>query len=366
MGAKTGISWTNSTWNPIRGCSMAPGSELGGCLNCYAARMHTRNLPGLLSPITGKPFAILRDTGPRWTGEVELIKKMLDLPLRWKRPRMIFVNSQSDLWHPALSMRDKAKVYAVMALCQAQNRGHIFQVLTKRPEERLEAFTRFQVEFWEMVEQEMAWLCVNNKWCMPDVPEFPLKNVWEGTSIENQATANARVLPLQKTPAAIRFLSYEPALGPVNLNGLRLTTDIYNRSVSYSALNFEEGASYHAQSSCAQLSDRKRIDWVIVGGESGPGARPSHPQWYRDIRDQCKAAEVPYFFKQWGEFTPRGPESMGYPLVEGVPTVKLNADGSDGYDIANNCANTVFMQKSGKHRPGNNLLDGQLYEEFPA
>jgi protein gp37 len=124
------IEWTDSTWNPIRGCSMAKGSELGGCLNCYAARLNARNLPNLKSPATGESFARILDSGPRWTGRIELIPSTLHLPLRWKEPQRIFVNSQSDLFHKDLSFEDIDLIMAVMGMAQQ----HTFKVLTKRPE----------------------------------------------------------------------------------------------------------------------------------------------------------------------------------------------------------------------------------------
>jgi protein gp37 len=234
MGAKTEIPWTDSTWNPTRGCSMAKGSEKGGCLYCYAARLAARDLPGLRSPTTGKSFARILNSGPRWTGKVELIEKALSIPLYWKKPRRIFVNSMSDLFHESLSDEDINRVFSVMVLCQQ----HTFQILTKRPERMLAYVT-----------SEMDWT---------------LPNVHLGVSVEDQATADARIPILLQTPAAKRFVSYEPALNIVSFKYL------------------------------------KGIDQLIIGGESGPSARPFDLDWVRDVIQQCRGWGVAPFFKQAG------------------------------------------------------------------
>lgn len=229
LAANTKIEWTHRTWNPVRGCSMAKGSETGGCLNCYAARMSARNLPELKSPTTGQSFARILESGPRWTGDVELIEKALHLPAHWRSPQRIFVNSMSDLFHEALPDEAIDRVFAVMATCPQ----HTFQVLTKRPERML----RY----------------LNGK---------PLANLWLGTSVENQATAEVRVPLLLQVPAAVRFVSYEPALGPID---------------------FAQG-----------------VDWIIVGGESGPGARGFDVAWARRTIEHCEIEGSACFVKQLG------------------------------------------------------------------
>lgn len=266
MGAKSSIEWTDSTWNPIRGCSMAKGSETGGCLNCYAARFNARGLPGLMSPTTGKPFARILPSGPRWTGDVELIESQLALPLKWRKPRKIFVNSQSDLFHEALSREAIDDVFAIMARCPQ----HTFQILTKRPERMLAYLSHEDVgrriaETVEAANWEQG-LDAEIDWCdCPPLDVWPLPNVWLGVSVENQPTADARIPLLLKTLAAVRFVSYEPALGPVDF---RKWTE--------------------------------RLGWVIVGGESGPGARSFDIAWARNTVEQCKAVGVPVFVKQLG------------------------------------------------------------------
>ncbi len=241
MAEKSKIEWTDATWNPIRGCSMAKGSELGGCLNCYAARLNARNLPNLKSPTTGESFARILDSGPRWTGRVELIPSTLKLPLRWKSGRYIFVNSQSDLFHEDLPFEDIDQVIGVMS----QAPQHTYQVLTKRPE--------IAIRYFESRRQNES-------------VQRTMRRLWLGVSAEDQVTADARIPLLLTLPVDVRFLSYEPALGPLNIT-------------QFSALN-----------------------WVIAGGESGPSARAPHPDWFRSMRDQCAAGGIPFFFKQHGEW----------------------------------------------------------------
>ena len=234
MGENSSIEWTEATWNPTRGCTRV--SE--GCRHCYAELIQARfdGRPGF-----GEGFGRRTKAGSRWTGKVELDRNALGKPERWKKPRMIFVDSMSDLWHESLSRGDIAEVYGVMEFCD----WHTFQVLTKRPDRR-----KAYLQEWVS----------RHSWPI-------LRNVWEGTSVENRA-ALARIDDLRATPAAVRFLSIEPLLE-----------------------DLEE-------------IDLEGIHWVIVGGESGPGARPMHPDWARSVRDQCLAADVKFFFKQWGEFAP--------------------------------------------------------------
>lgn len=249
----TKIEWTDETWNPITGCTkVSPG-----CDHCYAKTMHERwNGPGSFDTVTLHPGR-------------------LEKPLRWRTPRRVFVNSMSDLFHQDVPDEYIARVFAVMAWSYR----HTFQILTKR-HARMRSllsspdFRRLcdrewcDVQDWtraRLVDPEYVDTC-------PTVDNWPLPNVWLGVSVETQQWADIRIPALLDTPAAVRFLSCEPLLGPV---------DIWGRSY----LGAEQPA---------------RIDWVIVGGESGPGARPMHPDWARSLRDQCVAAGVPFLFKQWG------------------------------------------------------------------
>mgnify|MGYP000268173817 CR=1 FL=1 len=214
MGAHSSIEWTESTWNPVTGCTkVSPG-----CAHCYAERIALR-LQAMGHPNYVNGF------------KVTIHEHMLALPLRWKKPQMIFVNSMSDLFHEDVPLEFIQKVFDVMRRAS----WHIFQVLTKRSQRLLE------------LNPEIDWP----------------PNVWMGVSVENQDYI-FRIEHLRQTNAHLKFLSLEPLLGPLpNL-------------------------------------DLRGIDWVIVGGESGPGARPIKEEWVIDIRDQCRAANIPFFFKQWG------------------------------------------------------------------
>jgi protein gp37 len=262
----TSIEWTDETWNPVRGCSRV--SE--GCRNCYAERMAARNLPEMRSPTTGEAFAVRGSDGPHWTGKVELIPSKLDEPLRWKKPRRVFVNSMSDLFHESLSDEAIRAVFSVMARAPQ----HTFQVLTKRPQ---------KMKTWvdRSIEIGVTW----REGCTRRLPS----NVWLGVSVEDQKTADERIPLLLQTPAAKRFVSYEPALGPINLAGVRDPERLTTRN------------GWLALTLCAKgndLFELPGLDWVIVGAESGPGARPFDSDWARSVRDQCQAAGVAFFYKQ--------------------------------------------------------------------
>lgn len=221
------IEWTELTWNPVAGCSIATA----GCTNCYAMRMAAR----LEAMGTPKYQGLTRRSGERyvWTGKVVTDEKALTAPLAWRRPRIVFVNSMSDLFHPGVEVDFIAKVWAVMEATPQ----HTYQVLTKRPERMRELALR---------------------------GEFPvLPNVWLGTSVEDSAVLH-RIDDLRATPAAVRFISFEPLIGRVS------------------------GA------------DLTNIDWAIVGGESGPRSRPMPAQWVSEIKNLCRDYGTAFFFKQWG------------------------------------------------------------------
>ena len=273
MSAGTKIEWTDCTWNPVRGCSRV--SE--GCRNCYAERVAAR-FSGEGERFHG--FAERRDSDlnagggskPRWTGRVELIESKLTEPLRWRKPRRVFVNSMSDLFHEALPDEAIDRVFAVMALAPQ----HTFQVLTKRPERMREYVKRLPLLHLPPIASgrgcdtdalyDQAYLALRSG---------ALPNVWLGVSVEDQKTADERIPKLLSTPAAVRFVSYEPALGPVDFN--------LDQFVPFSA-------------------PTPKIDWIIVGGESGPGARPIDVAWVRSVVAQCKEAGVACFVKQLGAY----------------------------------------------------------------
>jgi len=301
MADKTGISWTDATWNPIRGCSRA--SE--GCRNCYAERVAAR-FSGKGHPyeglaITRPPMPGERAGRPSWTGEVRLIPEHLADPLRWKKPRRIFVNSMSDLFHEKLTNEQIAAVFGVMAAAPR----HTFQVLTKRAKRMREWFAwACKVEcVIQGMETEAIRSSLHHAACdaSPEIAKltagkwcgfyWPLPNVWLGVSVEDQAAADERIPELLATPAAVRFLSCEPLLGPVELT----------------AECIEERAN-----------GGTALDWVIAGCESGPGARPCGVEWLRSLRDQCARSGVAFFLKQATERPPiRGVCTSNGPIAIG-------------------------------------------------
>ena len=271
MADKTHIEWTEATWNPVTGCSKVSA----GCKHCYSERDWAR--------LSANPKTRYFD---RAFTDVRCHEDVLPLPLRWTKPRRIFVNSMSDLFHPDVPFQFIADVFAVMS-CTTR---HTYQVLTKRPERMLAFFAWLDEErdgfgHPTRVDSLRVW----PQWkparggqggydnCGP---VWPLENVQLGVSIEDQDAADERIPLLLQTPAAVRWVSAEPLLGPVDLR----------QYLDWSFAN-------------ADMS-RPDVDWVVVGGESGTNARPMHPAWARSLRDQCTASGRPFLFKQWGEWCP--------------------------------------------------------------
>ncbi|SNY94088.1 protein gp37 [Cohaesibacter sp. ES.047] len=286
MAENSKIEWTEATWNPIAGCSVASP----GCKNCYAMTSVAPRLAA--NPKTPHYHGTVEKTAKGkyvWTGKIGVAgEDKLMQPLRWKKPRMIFVNSTSDLFHPNVPENVIDRIFAVMALCPQ----HTFQVLTKHPERMRDYSLRKNPNGHHPAMDYAALMAATGSWNTPAVDLFcwPLPNVWLGVSIEDQPRADERIPHLLGTPAAKRFVSCEPLLGPVDLSELtRLDgTHVYSclPPVDVNQQDDEwNGAT---------------VDWVICGGESGAGARPMHPDWARSIRDQCVAADVPFFMKQMG------------------------------------------------------------------
>jgi protein gp37 len=308
----TSISWTDATWNPVRGCTRV--SE--GCRNCYAERIAARfSDPGQpyhglairkrrvhvgerdmrkhVVTVDGRKIDDGLVTDPRWTGEVRFVAEHLADPLRWKRPRRIFVNSMSDLFHDKLTNEQIAAVFGVMAAAKQ----HTYQVLTKRAKRMREWFQwlynccsledgytpRDVLHYYAKAALGESWIKYPEiaTAAMRSGP-WPLPHVWLGTSCENQDAADERIPDLLATPAAVRFLSCEPLLGPIDLTRIG-----EYRGESLSALDEIVG---HVE--------RPSIDWVIIGCESGPGARPCEVDWLRSLRNQCSRARIPLFLKQ--------------------------------------------------------------------
>jgi protein gp37 len=248
------IQWTDETWNPTVGCSrVSPG-----CDNCYAIRVAAREMQDAHRGLTADGD---------WTGEVRCLPDRLVTPLRWRKPRRVFVDSMSDLFHPDVPSDFIAEVYGVMTLADQ----HTFQVLTKRPQ----AMARFMQS-----ERDHAKSVGIDTWRPPP-------NIWLGTSVENQRYADLRIPHLLATPAAVRFLSVEPMLGPVSLVDWFWEVD-------------EDETTARAEHGTAFVRATGDIDWVIIGGESGPGARPVDIEWVEQLVAECHAAGVAVFVKQLG------------------------------------------------------------------
>lgn len=331
MVASTKIEWADSVFNPVTGCTpISPG-----CANCYAKRM-SRRLAGRCGYPKDEPF------------RVTLHPEKLEEPLHWKKPRRVFVCSMGDLFHNDVPTDFLVNVFAVMSLTPQ----HTFMLLTKRPKAMAELmrdnfheevwyardmlidkgivpYTLWKhMEYWEQQDDLDVGVPVRTMFSYEPAPEWPLPNVWLGVTAENQQTADKRIPILLQTPAAVHFVSVEPMLGPVRLQhcwkckgpdieGCLCEQDFYGS-----------------------------VDWVICGGETGPGARPVHPDWVRGLRNQCQAAGVPFFFKSWGEWHESDLQSNS----RGWQT-HLWPDGK-------------LMYRMGRKKAGR-LLDGRTWEEYP-
>lgn len=289
----TSIEWTHrpgtigETWNPTTGCNKVDR----GCKHCYAEIMHKR-LRAMGQPKYEAPF--LDGAVPHYD--------TLDIPMHWTKPRTVFVNSMSDLFHEHLPFEFIAEVFQVMQLTPQ----HTYLVLTKRPD--------IALKFWH-------WQGMTNgtKWTPP-------ANLWLGTSANDQKSGDLRLpLLLDIEGVSVRFLSYEPATGPLDLQNIGT-----NESWSWDVLagvGYADGQTYRKE---------PRLDWVICGGESGPKADPMDPSWPQKTRDDCRTAGVPFFFKQWGLWHPE---------------------------------TDIFGNYTGKMKKANdkgfNLLDGATWQQFP-
>lgn len=291
----TEISWTDETWNPTIGCMKVSA----GCERCYAIRNAYRLEHAFKQPPYQGLTRKLPDGSQNWTGVVRALPERLAIPLGWKQPRRIFVDSMSDLFHEDVPDEFIDQVFAVMAWTSR----HTYQVLTKRPE-RMRAYL-LDRERLSQIESAMCDRCTDqegrlcgygNDDCQLSAwLTLPLPNVWLGVSVEDQRAADERVPLLLQTPAAMRFLSCEPLVGPVELSDVSGWVDP-TRWLGKRTLG-PEG-----------------IAWVIAGGESGPDYRPMDLAWARSLRDQCAAADVPFFFKQHGGRT----HAAGGCLLDGV------------------------------------------------
>lgn len=324
MADKTGIEWTDATWNPVTGCTKVSA----GCKHCYAERNWGRlqHLPAY----AGRAFTDVATHADR-----------LDQPIRWAKRRMIFVNSVSDLFHPAVPDDFIDSVFGIMWAClygRNEQDGHVFQVLTKRADrmrdymstDRREAWARAAVHHGGGIDPDGIYDQVLSF-------EGPHPRIWLGVSVEDQAAADERIPMLLQTPAAVRWISAEPLLGPVSLRLERLG--------HWNALAIKSNQPWATT----------RLHWVVVGGESGPKARPMHPAWARSLRDQCAAAAVPFLFKQWGEWQPVHPSGASIPGCGTTPQ----------REPAFRFAHDHYFTKVGKKLAGR-LLDGVLHDGYPT
>lgn len=291
MGDKSRIEWTDATWNPMTGCT--PVSE--GCEHCYAKR-YAERFKGRFGYPADEPF------------RVTLHGDRQGQPLRWQRRRKIFVCSMGDFFHEEVPVGFIRHTLMVMRDCGQ----HTFIVLTKRPKRMKQALEESKKK------TDYCW---------------PLRNVWLGVTAENQRTADERIPILLQIPAAVRFVSVEPMLGPV---------DIYqwlggNRDI-------KPPHPYNGG-----------LDWVICGGESGPGARPMHPDWVRSLRDQSVNTGVPFFFKQWGEW--KSEEQFGTEVV--LRELGFNQCVSKGGE------NSYMLHTRVGKKAAGRLLDGREWNEWP-
>lgn len=259
MPGTTNIEWADAVWNPTTGCSKVSD----GCRHCYAEAVSLRFRH------TTKPW-----THPHAAENVRLHPERLPIPLTWRTPRRVFVDSMSDLFHPLVPDDFIAQVFAVMSAAPR----HTFLILTKRPA-RMAAL---------MADGAAAVAGADGTW-----PGWPLPNVWLGTSVEDQRAADERIPPLLAAPAALRFLSCEPLLSAVDLDG------------HIGPCPCCGGAGCRPGWGVGRHCRGCGVGWVITGGESGPRHRPFEPSWAAAIRDQCLDAGVPFFFKQHGGRTPK-------------------------------------------------------------
>ena len=337
MGATTNIAWTDASWNPVTGCTKVSA----GCSHCYADAMAGREI-GDFRRVTRR-IGDIDVVEHRDFGEVRCHPDRLTIPLQWRKPRRVFVCSMSDLFHDAVPAEFIRRVFQQMR----NAKQHTYQILTKRPERMRDFVTEFYAE--------KAYVgCDTGE----PIPIQAPPHIWLGVSCEDQATANARIPLLLQTPAAVRFVSVEPMLGPVNLTKI---------STKWGPGSMCVGTVLNPDPRLFSPVPGVGLDWVILGGESGPQARPLHPEWARSVRDQCQLAGVPFFFKQWGEFQECKKRGEKYAIDPRKQSYVLYKDGTgheyksnwDGQTIA------VVMERVGTKAAGH-LLDGKEYRAFPC
>ena len=334
MADKSAIEWTDATWPIVQGCD--PVSQ--GCVHCYAVPLLWRLMhnpdPRISAPLKGLVEQHTNAAGEtilRFTGNLALREDRLDWPLTWKRPRHIFVPSHGDIFHKDVPDEFLDKIFAVMALAPQ----HTFQVLTKRSKRMRDYLGDpkvvrrvYEIACDIVLDRELQVVLIAPGTDQSQAPagpriyldQWPLPNVWLGVSCEDQEHADERIPDLLATPAAVRFISAEPLLGPVDLTWIAEPDDARDGVIdALLGCNWIDGQGRGVayRPSRRGHQDRQitrevvtvnasKLYWVIAGGESGNGARPMHPAWAQSLRDQCEAAGVAFFFKQWGAWVPTG------------------------------------------------------------
>lgn len=304
MSESTAISWCDSTFNPWIGCTKVSPA----CDHCYAERLMDHRLHRVQ---WGTGQRRKRTSVANWRQPLLWDREHEVFTLAHGRRRRVFCASLADVFDNEVDPTWRDDLFALINATPHLD----WLLLTKR------------------IGNAAGMLAVTPGWLPP--------NVWLGATICNQAEADRDIPKLLAVPARVRFLSIEPMLGPINLG-------VYGHRMG-----------------APDSAIRGVIDWVIVGGESGPQARPMHPDWVRSLRDQCAASGAPFHFKQWGEWAPRGPESMGYALVDNVPRIRLTDRGENGQRLGARGGNDTWMQRVGTKAAGR-LLDGIEHNDFPV
>ena len=353
----TGIEWTHipgfkgETWNPVVGCSVISP----GCTNCYAMRLAGARLDG--NPNTPHYAGTTQPSkaGLVWSGQLaHAPEKAMMAPLRWRKPRAVFVNSMGDLFHEDAPDWWIDLVFAVMALCPQ----HVFIILTKRSARMRDYLDdpAASGRIWDLADKTACDRALSENHPSGtylqagkrNAPAF-LPNVWLGVSVEDQARADERIPDLLATPAAVRLVSCEPLLGQVDIaKAMASPAGVQALISAYQAGESRPGGS---------------LNWVIAGGESGKGARPVHPDWIRSLRDQCAAAGVPFFFKQWGHWRPADDLPPSPLKVKAHGVIYPDGRFAPDMDVAHDGGALTFaLTKAVAGR----TLDGVTHDAFPA
>lgn len=363
----TKIEWTHGegykgeTWNPLVGCSL----KSPGCQRCYAMGEAYRKMfhPNEKISSVYAGVATRSKAGQiLWTGKVNFSESALTKPLHWRMPRMIFVNSMSDLFHEDVPDEWIDRIVAVMLRCPQ----HIFQILTKRSQRMMQyvkSLPNRDDQIVEIARKDGATLMeCKDIGARIRAGMDSINWIWLGVSVEDQKHADARIPDLLATPAAVRFLSCEPLLGQLDIERITLRRD----GQKPNALSKKLGD--YCQPLHGNFTDSPKIDWVIVGGESGKGARPIHPDWARTIRDQCAEANVPFFFKQWGSWLPYIDRDNDDPDWRADYGRAKRAKGLRILNLEGGCGfhgdRVHIMQRRNKKAAGR-LLDGQEHNGMP-